>query len=60
VKKKLEKKEKEQSPGVSMELEHRHGGNDFDKTYLEINQTSFQENFKALIGHYKVTLSFEG
>lgn len=24
-----------------------------DETYLEINQFSFQQNFNALIGHYK-------
>lgn len=24
-----------------------------DETYLQVNQVSFQQNFKALIGHYK-------
>jgi|GEM_PF-6759991 hypothetical protein len=26
-----------------------------DETYLQINQLSFQQNFKALIGHYKTS-----
>jgi len=28
-----------------------------DETYLQINQLSFQQNFKALIGHYKSTVT---
>jgi hypothetical protein len=24
-----------------------------DETYLQVNQLSFQQNFKTLIGHYK-------
>ncbi|MBC7457406.1 MAG: hypothetical protein H7235_03955 [Bdellovibrionaceae bacterium] len=26
-----------------------------DETYVQVNQLSFQQNFKALIGHYKTS-----
>ncbi len=29
-----------------------------DETYVQVNQISFQQNFKALIGHYKKTGSY--
>ena len=29
------------------------GGTECDEAYRQINKTSFQNNFKALIGHYK-------